>query len=163
MAPTEDPNETRKFSAPALKQHGRRQSQIANQDGLLTPSLKILFMGISAVQLGENKVAVSLAAHDTTYLVDFSVEHLELQDDVIGKYVVNAVQKYEKEHYVKIIGAGLPTTVAELSPTLCSCLWLEVDIIPMIFRPDYSGNRANFWDAKHVDEQADSMARKCVM
>jgi alpha,alpha-trehalose phosphorylase (configuration-retaining) len=126
-------------------------------------------MGISAVTFDEDKVAVSLAAHDTTYLVDFTVQHLHLKDessraeDVIADYVIEAVQKYEHEHCVKIVGAGVPPIITELSPTLCSRLWLQVDVIPLVLPQDRNAERPSFWEAKHVDEQADSMARKCVM
>ena len=50
---------------------------------------------------------------------------------------------------------------SELSPVLPSRIWAELDIVPMVFRvgmtfaPDRYDQR--------VDEQADSMARKCIM
>lgn len=160
-------------------------SQATSEAGHLAPSLKVpsfnlgirykysslfqtMFMGISAVELEDHKVAVSLAAHDTTYLVDFTVEHLQLKgdtasEDVIADYVIRTVEKYEHEHYVKMIGAGVPTPVTKLSPTLCSRLWLDIDVIPIVIEPDYKAEQPSFWEAKHVDEQADSMARKCVM
>lgn len=128
-----------------------------------------MFMGVSVVQLEGSKVAVSLAAHDTTYLVDFTVKHLQFEakpsasNDVIANYVIETVQKYEHEHYVKFIGAGIPTRVKILSPALCSRLWLDVDIIPIVIREDASAKPLSFWEDKPVDEQADSMARKCVM
>lgn len=126
-------------------------------------------MGIAAVALDDNKVAVSLAAHDTTYLLDFTVEHLQLDPkhtatrDVIADYVIDAVQRYEREHYVKMIGAGVSAIVTQLSPKLCSRLWLQVDVIPIVLHHYDSTERPSFWEAKQVDEQADSMARKCVM
>lgn len=126
----------------------------------------MMFMGISVVEIEDRRVAVSLATHDTTYLVDFNVEHLQLKDsgeDVIADYVIRAVQKYEQEHYVKMIGAGVPTPATKLSPKLCSRLWLDVDVIPIVIKPNYKTEQHSFWEAKHVDEQADSMARKCIM
>ncbi|KAK6197196.1 hypothetical protein LQW54_010852 [Pestalotiopsis sp. IQ-011] len=144
-------------------------NNVADQGGNIGPSLKSLFVGIAAVKLDDNKVAVSLAAHDTTYLLDFTVEHLQLgaeassARDVIADYVVDAVQRYEHEHYVKMVGAGVSAIVKDLSPKLCSRLWLEVDVIPVVLHHyDYT-ERPSFWEAKQVDEQADSMARKCVM
>ncbi|KAI2611445.1 glycosyltransferase family 4 protein [Hypoxylon fragiforme] len=81
--------------------------------------------------------------------------------DVIADYVISQVQKYEQENFVKFIGAGLPTELKDLSPTIHSRLWLEIDIIPIDFDVDKS--ESSFWESKDVDEQADSMARKCVM
>jgi hypothetical protein len=49
-------------------------------------------------------------------------------------------------------------------------LWLELDIVPIVVlderehedEEDQKGEK-NFWNVKRVDEQADSMVRKCVM
>jgi hypothetical protein len=32
-----------------------------------------------------------------------------------------------------------------------------------VLRPDHEAKEKNFWDVKRVDEQADSMARKCIL
>ncbi|KAI5864118.1 glycosyltransferase family 4 protein [Durotheca rogersii] len=135
------------------------------------------FLGISAVVCddsdtdssgnGDNTVLVSIATHDHTYLIDYSVEKLKLGTpsqegrDVIADYVIAQVKKYEEDNFVKFIGAGLPVDLSKRSPTLNSRLWLEVDVIPVDIDVDKS--EESFWDDKNVDEQADSMARKCVM
>ena len=112
---------------------------------------------------------MSLAVHDTTYLIDFNVNHITLDDalrmgeDVIADYVIKAAAQYERDNFAKFIGAGLPTTLKYMSPTLCSRLWLDLDIVPVVMRPDDETKEKNFWDVKRVDEQADSMARKCIM
>lgn len=117
----------------------------------------------------DHTAVVALAIHDSVYLVDFSVKHLELDDqgdedgDRIADYVIEAIESYEHENFSKFIGAGLPTTLKYMSPTLCSRLWLELDIIPIVMRPDEEHKEASFWDVKRVDEQADSMARKCIL
>ncbi|KAI1764825.1 glycosyltransferase family 4 protein [Hypoxylon sp. FL1150] len=152
----------RRFSA-SSKNHQRRLSEVVAKR-LLTRSPKPLFLGISAVTNDDGSVSVSLAAHDHTYLIDYLVEHLESlrkDKDVIADYVIAQVQKYEQENFAKFIGAGLPTDLQSLSPTLNSRLWLDIDVIPIDF--DVGKSEASFWDAKDVDEQADSMARKCVM
>lgn len=55
-----------------------------------------------------------------------------------------------------------------MSPQLCSRLWSELDIVPISMEPAPEGHEAGpedkvFWSIKCVDEQADSMARKCIM
>lgn len=55
-----------------------------------------------------------------------------------------------------------------LAPTLCSQLWAKLDIVPISLKPDeYANDPAGkdqpFWNAKDIDEQADSMARKSIM
>lgn len=126
-------------------------------------------MGISAVFADDHTAVVALAIHDTTYLIDFSVKHIVLDDafkigeDVISDFVIASVKEYERENFAKFIGAGLPMTLKYMSPTICSRLWLETDIVPIVIRPDDEHKEKTFWDAKRVDEQADSMARKCIM
>lgn len=128
-----------------------------------------MYLGISAVFSDDHTAVVALAIHDTVYLVDFSVKHIVLDDalkmgeDLIADYVITEVEKYEHENFSKFIGAGLPTTLKYMSPTLCSRLWLELDIVPIVMRPDDEHKEKTFWDVKRVDEQADSMARKCIM
>lgn len=117
----------------------------------------------------DHTAVVALAIHDSVYLVDFSVKHLELDeksggsDDRIADHVLEEIEKYEHENFSKFIGAGLPTTLKYMSPSLCSRLWLELDIIPIVMRPDEEQKETSFWDVKRVDEQADSMARKCIL
>jgi len=112
---------------------------------------------------------VAVAIHDTVYLIDFSVEFIALQDavqtggDIIADHVISKIEKYEHDNFCKFIGAGLPTTLKVMSPTLCSRLWLELDIVPIVMRPDDENKEKNFWNVKRIDEQADSMARKCIL
>lgn len=84
--------------------------------------------------------------------------------DPIADYIIEAVESYEHSTFSKFIGAGLPHSLMLVSPSLCSRLWLELDIVPLVMHPQdqYSKGKC-FWDVKRVDEQADSMARKCIM
>ncbi|KAI0008761.1 glycosyltransferase family 4 protein [Xylariaceae sp. FL0662B] len=143
--------------------HQRRLSISSIKYGHFARPLTPLFLGISAVPIDDTTVVVSLATHDDTYLLDFTVEHLKLVDgwkNDIADYVITTAQKYEHANFVKFVGAGLPDTLDQLSPTLCSRLWLEIDIVPLVMPVEREGG--SFWDVKGVDEQADSMARKCV-
>ncbi|EHL00958.1 putative Trehalose phosphorylase [Glarea lozoyensis 74030] len=64
----------------------------------------------------------------------------------------------------KYIGAGVPCDLLKKSPTLGSRLWLELDIVPISIEPEAKKGKKEtcFWNVKFVDEQADSMARKCI-
>uniref|UniRef100_A0A0D2XSR2 Uncharacterized protein n=1 Tax=Fusarium oxysporum (strain Fo5176) TaxID=660025 RepID=A0A0D2XSR2_FUSOF len=116
------------------------------------------------------------AINDGVYLIDFSVKHLDLNDsqatgrDVIAEYVLKEVEDYAHNNFAKFIGAGLPATLRSVSKTLCSRLWLDLDIVPIVVLAekedeDEEGRKGgrDFWNLKCVDEQADSMVRKCVM
>ncbi|TLD28811.1 hypothetical protein PspLS_04143 [Pyricularia sp. CBS 133598] len=160
---------TRQFSTGASAHRRRQMSTVIEKEGHFGVELTTLFLGISAVFADDHTAVVALAIHDTTYLIDFSVKHIVLDDafkmgeDVISDFVIASVKEYERENFAKFIGAGLPMTLKYMSPTLCSRLWLETDIVPIVIRPDDDHKEKTFWDAKRVDEQADSMARKCIM
>jgi hypothetical protein len=88
--------------------------------------------------------------------------------DPISDFVITSLFEYEHEHLCKFIGAGVPCNLEKIAPKLCSRLWSEVDIVPISLRPDQAGHETEmtdftFWHARGVDEQADSMARKCIM
>ncbi|KAI0834002.1 glycosyltransferase family 4 protein [Hypoxylon sp. FL0890] len=160
----------RRFSTSSVH-HQRRLSEFAarrmSQYGPFSRALTPLFVGISAVKNDDDTTVLSIAIHDHTYLLDYMVEHLKLNDpsatgkDLIADYIISQLEKYEHDNLVKFLGAGLPLDLMQLSPTLNSRLWLEIDVVPIDFDVDKS--ETGFWDDKNVDEQADSMARKCVM
>ena len=82
--------------------------------------------------------------------------------------MLDQLEKYEHKNIAKFIGAGFPTELLKKSPRLCSRLWLDLDVVPVSIVPELEGFETsskdkNFWSAKCVDEQADSMARKCIM
>lgn len=105
------------------------------------------------------------------YLIDYSVQHVDLAaakgsgPDGIADYIIKAIEAYEHSDSVKFIGAGVWSGLACLSSTLCSRLWLELDILPIVIGGGYEDcdGRKGFWATKPVDEQADSLARKCIM
>jgi hypothetical protein len=162
-------NKGRQFSTGTSVHRKRQMSTLVEKEGAFGPALTTLYIGISAVFADDHTAVVALAIHDTVYLVDFSVKHIMLDDalrmgqDVIAEYVIDTIQDYEHRNFSKFIGAGLPTTLKYMSPSLCSRLWLELDIVPIVMRPDDEHKEKSFWDVKRVDEQADSMARKCIM
>ncbi|ROT38287.1 clock-controlled-9 protein [Sodiomyces alkalinus F11] len=166
MAP---PPSRRRSSVATSAYRFRKMSIMHEQGNTFGPSLTTLYCGISAVFADDQTAVVAIAIHDTVYLIDYSVKHVVLGDalhmgqDAIADYVLSTLEVYEHDNFSKFIGAGLPITLKYMSPTLCSRLWLDMDIVPVVTRPDEDGKRENFWDIKRVDEQADSMARKCIM
>jgi alpha,alpha-trehalose phosphorylase (configuration-retaining) len=116
---------------------------------------------------------VAIAIHDGIYLVDFCVQHIDLSDkqkgeDGIADWVIEKMKDYEQKNAAKFVGAGVPYDLLKKCPKLCSRLWLELDVVPISIAPELEGLRmeskeTTFWDSKCVDEQADSMARKCIM
>lgn len=107
------------------------------------------------------------------YLHDYSIHHIKLDgekttEDPIADFVIKCLGEYEQKYLCKYVGGGVPMGLEQLSPTLSSRLWSELDLVPISMRPDLEGSEENkedftFWQARGVEEQADSMARKSVM
>lgn len=112
---------------------------------------------------------VAFAVRDATYLIDFAIKTVSPPEgtnnqDFLADYIIKSIRWYEHRTFVKVVGAGLPHALQTLSPTLCSRLWLELDIVPIVIQqPHEHTERISLWLSKRVDEQADSMARKCIM
>ncbi|KAG4438926.1 hypothetical protein IFR05_005606 [Cadophora sp. M221] len=163
-----------RFQAKPSKQRARRASLLAEKEGPFAPSLIPLFAGIAVAFNDDNSAVVAVAIHDSTYLIDFSVETIQIKDavekgeDPFADYVVDQLEKYEHTNIAKFIGAGLSADLLKKSPKLCSRLWLDLDIVPVSIVPELESHETSskdrsFWHSKCVDEQADSMARKCIM
>lgn len=103
--------------------------------------------------------------HDITYAVDFSLERVsfaestETSEKLVVDYVISAIRSYERLHYCKFVGAGIPTSLDKALPSFSPRLWLELDIVPVALERRLNSQKP----IKRLDEEADSMARKCIM
>ncbi|KAJ6443650.1 trehalose synthase (Ccg-9) [Purpureocillium lavendulum] len=142
----------------------RRKSIIAQHQGSVDLALSTVYVGVSAARREDGTAEVALAIRDITYLLDFDVIRVDLKDDrdAITECIIEHLQAYEHVNMAKFIGAALPATMLETTPSLCSRLWLELDIVPLAL-PAESQHNSQLWDAKLIDEQADSMARRCIV
>ena len=70
------------------------------------------------------------------------------------------------EHLEKFVGIAMPVDLAMKCPHLCSRLWAELDIVPLVLHGKgvHSVGWINreLWTDKTLDEQAESVARKCI-
>lgn len=85
--------------------------------------------------------------------------------DALTEHIISELRRYSHENMSKFIGVGVPALLTKTSPSLCSRLWLDLDAVPITIQPEveFDGAGNESWDKKCVDEQADSMARKCIM
>ncbi|KAJ5887876.1 hypothetical protein N7495_007917 [Penicillium taxi] len=149
---------------PSLFQQRRLSTQF-KKNAWLGPPSDIIYAGISA-SFSEKYSIIAIAFRDTTYLLDFVQKKYEVSEGCDGatNFIIDELEKYTNTNLEKIIGAAIPQSLADRCPKLCSRLWAELDIIPLVL-PEASRDRyttGSTWDCKHVDEQAESMARKCV-
>ncbi|KAL4979358.1 hypothetical protein BDW66DRAFT_157544 [Aspergillus desertorum] len=136
-----------------------------------------IYGGLSTV-FKKDKVIFAVAIRDATYLVDFAQEEFPLSegddlDSKIGNHMMSHLYKWCDTHLEKMIGLAIPKQLAHACPTICSRLWLELDIIPLVLSdnskldigsdgPHFGFQKSADWDLRTLDEQAESMARKCV-
>ncbi|ORY17691.1 putative trehalose synthase-like protein [Clohesyomyces aquaticus] len=83
---------------------------------------------------------------------------------VLADHLVEMLKAYQQKHLYKFVGAGITRQTAAMSPNLPSRLWSELDIVPLVFDSGLEVTRPQ--KIRHVslvDEEADSMARKCLM
>ncbi|MCJ1282590.1 hypothetical protein MMC26_001915 [Xylographa opegraphella] len=153
-----------------LSNHQReRMNKVEDQASSVGKHLEPMFAGISAIVCSD-RIEVGLSANDATYSLDFTVRHLkelseseEGRSKLVADFVIETMQKYQHEHLCKFLGAGITDTLFnDISPELPPRLWKELDVVPLIFRVGMN-YPVDMEENQRVDEQADSMARKCVM
>ena len=119
----------------------------------------------------ESEAAIALAIRDATYFLDFSEHHFPISEEeptdrVITDFVIAELRNYEAEHLEKFIGIAIPNELSAKCPNLCSRAWAELDIVPLVLHGKgvHSVGWINreLWSSKTVDEQAESIARKCI-
>jgi glycosyltransferase involved in cell wall biosynthesis len=81
---------------------------------------------------------------------------------VLADHFISNILKYQQDHLCKFMGAGITKALVDMSPRLPSRLWYELDIVPMVFKQGL-GNLEDPTDKVTIDEEADGMARKCIM
>ncbi|KAJ9234761.1 CAZyme family GT4 [Paecilomyces variotii] len=146
----------------------RRLSQHTMKNAWTGPPLETIYAGVSATFHDGQASTIAIAVRNATYLLDFLERHFEPGERASGAeitgLIIEQLRQYSENQLEKFIGVAIPASLAEKCPTLCSRVWAELDIVPIIFREnkalDEPQNRR--WEARSVDEQAESMARKCV-
>ncbi|KAJ6038316.1 heat shock trehalose synthase [Penicillium canescens] len=134
-----------------------------------------IYIGISGL-LETSRPKIAIVIRDAAYLVDyleyeFGYHEVPVPGSAICDSVIVELERYSKTYLDKIAGVAFPKEIHDRIPNLCSRLWMELDCFPLALdqyqrvrqRSDH-GNLATFrgWSEKSLDEQADSMARKCI-
>ncbi|KAF8479153.1 trehalose synthase [Russula ochroleuca] len=121
-------------------------------------SLTPMWAGISGSLLA-NKAGFELAIsiHDSVYNTDFSSTILtydasqsDKQTELIESHVISTLRKFSSEHLCKFLGAGVALSLLREAPNLCTRLWLELDIVPIVFNiKPYHTDSATRTNIKH--------------
>ncbi|KAK5090433.1 hypothetical protein LTR05_000605 [Lithohypha guttulata] len=127
-----------------------------------------LWAGLAIFKKNNKEVSVGIAIHDGTYSVDFAVhqvsvvegDNVDEHSGTIENHVIESLATYRKEHVCKLLGAGVTVELDSAAPKLCSRLWAELDIVPVVFKS--TSILDDNTPIENVDELADSAARKCL-
>jgi len=128
--------------------------------------------GIAVQEENSTTLKVGIAIHDGTYSVDFAIHRISLEDkpenedgaDWAVDHIITELKQYRKDHLCKLLGAGITPELHHKAPNLCSRLWAELDIVPIVLPSAelLPGKRVRNQGRINVDELADSNARKCL-
>ncbi|KAK5800552.1 hypothetical protein VI817_002764 [Penicillium citrinum] len=150
----------------------RRLSQQFGRNAWLAPLSDSIYAGVSGTFYHGQMADIAIAIRDPTYLLDFiqTTVVLSKDRDQVTDFIISELKKYAETHMEKIMGLAMPRHIARTCKSLCSRLWSEIDIIPLVLpesKPiDHLNPRqsaaSRAWDVKTLDEQAESMARKSV-
>lgn len=135
-------------------------------------SQQIIFAGLSGKipddETGKNG-KVSIALRDSMYLLDYFGKQFDENDSredpsAIPDWITTALQNYCEQRIEKILAIAMPSFFARSFPQICSRLWQDLDIIPVALpeNGDAEDSGESEWKTRTLDEQAESMARKCV-
>jgi len=101
------------------------------------------------------------------------------RSSVLANEIIRKLEKLQGESSYKFVAAGLNKNLAELSPVLCSRLWLGLDIVPLVFdiprasstqpppsrRPSLLRSASRFQEDSlnpTVDKEAKTLAQNCA-
>ncbi|KAJ9487773.1 hypothetical protein VN97_g5535 [Penicillium thymicola] len=172
------PGEGHKFERHASTTQQRRLSLQYERNAWLGPPSDTIYAGISSSFEDNHTSTIAIAIRDTTYLLDsiekeFTNGHASA--DEATDFIISELRAYSTHNLEKFVGISMPEHVAKHCPRLCPRLWAELDIIPLVLSNatlidrvsveqaiETTNPRADGWNEKTVDEQAESMARKGV-
>jgi len=85
---------------------------------------------------------IAISIHDSVYATDFASSVIDLPNtpndpekiaNVISRHVLETLRKFSSEHLCKFLGAGVTVSLLQESPNICTRLWLDQDIVPIVF------------------------------
>lgn len=129
-----------------------------------------IYAGVSIGTTGDFVSRAVIAVRDDTYLLDL-LEHefaTPATSPMIHEHIISRLKKYSDEHSEKVLGVALSRSLHKRIPALCPQLWAELDIIPIVLveEPDANATAEAMtklhFQQKPIDEQAESLARKCI-
>ncbi|KAL5529118.1 hypothetical protein ACEPAG_5092 [Sanghuangporus baumii] len=138
------PHTKAQFQSVASDSLRRRLSSVSLGDRPVVASftsLTPMWAGIAgSMSTSENGFEVSISIHDSVYNTDFASMLIPVpagkktvDPEQIENHILEALRKFSTEHLCKFLGAGVTLSLLREAPNLCTRLWLETDIVPIVF------------------------------
>lgn len=104
-------------------------------------SLTPMWAGIAGTVVNGGKTyEVAISVHDSVYNTDFSSTVVSYSPNDPAKnaadienHVLDTIRRFSQEHICKFLGAGVTLSLLKECPNLCTRLWFELDIVPIVF------------------------------
>ncbi|KAF7125712.1 hypothetical protein CNMCM5793_002005 [Aspergillus hiratsukae] len=141
------------------------------KDSWKGPPFSAIYAGIAThFHVFSSGASFAIAVRDSSYLLDFAQYDFRSGNRSQGwsefsNFILAKLREYQEEHCEKFIGLAMQAELAEKCPELCSLLWLELDIIPIVLRKAEEHVSWGLYEQDilyKLDEQAESIARKCI-
>lgn len=98
-----------------------------------------MWAGIAAQSKEAGTIEVALSIHDGTYSTDYAAAVLDLEEgntegnaNAISEHIIQNLKSFSQEHVCKFIGAGVTLSLLKEVPNICTRLWMEMDIVPIV-------------------------------
>ncbi|KAL5533032.1 hypothetical protein ACEPAF_4808 [Sanghuangporus sanghuang] len=138
------PHTKASFESVASDSLRRRLSSVSLGDRPVVASftsLTPMWAGIAgSLSTSENGFEISISVHDSVYNTDFASMLIpvpagknNVDPEQIENHILDALRKFSSEHLCKFLGAGVTLSLLREAPNLCTRLWLETDIVPIVF------------------------------
>ncbi|GBE82614.1 Trehalose phosphorylase [Sparassis crispa] len=103
--------------------------------------LQPMWAGIAGAVINSSTAfEVAISVHDSVYNTDFAstvvpydANDPDAQSTAIEQHVMETLRKFSTEHMCKFLGAGVTLSLLKEAPNLCTHLWLDMDIVPIVF------------------------------
>ncbi|KKK21360.1 hypothetical protein ARAM_002646, partial [Aspergillus rambellii] len=136
----------------------------------------IVYAGISEPFTEDSGTRFAIVVRNCVELVGFFECRLPRANfqgpsTAVPELILMELVHYRDLYNEKFAGVAFPEALAQECPSLTLKLWKEFDAVPLVIdrKPHHrtqadQGETATFlgWEQKQMDEQADSMARKCI-
>ncbi|KAF4576454.1 Trehalose phosphorylase [Pleurotus pulmonarius] len=104
-------------------------------------SLTPMWAGVAGTLVNNNtQYEIAVTVHDGVYSTDFASVIIPVTPGDTAKnskdieaQVLNLIRKFSAEHLCKFLGAGITLALLKECPNLCTRLWLDMDIVPIVF------------------------------